>query len=539
MKRHSLTLSALVLTLGASVVAPAAAVFAHAGLDSSTPAANSVLETAPTDIVLDFDETVEVSLAQIEVYDGSGDAVTVGTPRRGADETIITAPLPTLGEGLYGVVWRTSSVDGHAVSGSFAFQVGTAGGLDPEAFLDSLGSTPEASSAVRWLHTTARWIAFVGLVLLIGAGMWAVWSGAALRLLTSTIRLTWTGWVLLWVGSVLTFVLHGAEAHAGGLGQAFDPHAWNDMLSTRTGVLIVLRMVLAVALGLLLSLGLHRSDRLWRISAVVAALMTLMTFSGAGHASSAEPALLWQLVDLVHLAGVLVWVGGLVVFGAAATEWYEGDESAPAIARFSRWSTVAVPVVAVTGVVTAREYSDGFSDVTATGWGRVLLVKVVLVAVLVGVGGVSRWMLRHHGAASIRRTVLAEAVAGILVLALVAGMVGESPRQPTPSRSYAGQLAAGGLIAAVSIGPGQVGSNEIHVVITPQGGSIEPVVSAEARISDVAAGRPASPVALVAEGPNHYSGSLTFPVSGDWLLEVIVDAGSGQAVLLSTTVTIP
>lgn len=539
MKRHSLSLSALVLTLGASVVAPAATAFAHAGLDSSTPAANSVLEAPPSEIVLDFDETVEVSLAQIEVYDGSGASLTVGTPRRGGDDTIVTAPLPTLDDGLYGVVWRTSSVDGHAVSGSFAFQVGTAGDLDPATFLDSLGSTPLASAAVRWSHTVARWVAFVGLVLLLGSGMWAVWSGAALRLLSSTQRLTWAGWVMLWVGSVVTFVLHGAEAHAGGIGQAFDPHSWNDMLSTRTGVLIVLRMILSVALGLLLSLGLHRSDRLWRWSALAASLMTLMTFSGAGHASSADPALLWQLVDLVHLGGVVVWVGGLAVFGAASTEWYEGDESGGAITRFSRWSTIAVPVVAITGVVTAREYSDGFSDITATGWGRALLVKVVLVAVLVAVGGVSRWMLRHHGAASIRRTVVAEAVAGILVLALVAGMVGESPRQPTPSRSYAAQLAAGGLIAAVSVGPGQVGANDLHVVITPQGGSLDAVVSAEARVSDPSAGLPPSPVALVAEGPNHYSGAVTFPVSGEWLLEIIVDAGSGQSVLLSTTVSIP
>lgn len=539
MTRSSRILSALGLALGVLTVAPAASVFAHADLDSSAPAANSVLESSPTQIVLDFDETVEVALAQIELYDGSGSALQVGVPRRGADDTIVTAPLPTLTEGLYGVVWRTSSLDGHAVSGSFAFQVGAVGGVDADAFLDSLGAGREATALVRWSHTASRWVAFVGIVLLLGSGLWAVRSGAGLRLLGSTRRLTWAGWIALWVGSVSTFLLHGAEAHAGGLGSAFDPEVWNDMLSTRTGSLIILRMFLAVALGLLLSLGLHRSDRLWRWSAVVASVMVLLSFSSAGHASSASPAFLWQLLDLVHLGGVVVWVGGLIVFGAATSEWYSGDESDAAIARFSRWSVVAVPVVAVTGLLAAREHSDGFADITATGWGQVLLVKVVLVVVLLAISGVSRWMLRHHGVTSIRRTILAEAVIGVLVLALVAGMVGESPRQPAPSRSYSEQLAAGGLIATVSIGPGHVGANEIHVVITPQGGSLEPVSSAEARVSLDAADIPTSPVELVEEGPNHYSGTVTFPVAGEWSLDVIVEATEGEAVRLSATVIIP
>ncbi|MEN9823905.1 MAG: hypothetical protein RLZ04_2331, partial [Actinomycetota bacterium] len=55
------------------------------------------------------------------------------------------------------------------MSGSFAFQVGTGGGVDQTAFLDSLGAGREATSFVRWAHTAARWIAFLGIVLLLGS----------------------------------------------------------------------------------------------------------------------------------------------------------------------------------------------------------------------------------------------------------------------------------------------------------------------------------------------------------------------------------
>lgn len=534
--------SLLLLAVGAGALvglAPGTVAFAHAGLDSTSPEANSVLEDGPTEIVLDFDEPVEVSLAEIEVYDADGDAVSVGVPRRGVDDSVVTAPMAALDDGLYGVVWRTTSVDGHAVTGSFAFQVGTDGTVDPAEFLASLSSDREASAAVRWLHVAARWLAFLGLVALIGAGWWAVRSGAGLRLERRTRTLVWVGWGSLWLGSVLTFVFHGAEAHAAGVAAAFDPHIWNDMLSTRTGVLLMLRVLMTVALGLLLPLGLHRSDRWWRGCAVVASVVILLTFSGAGHASGAEPAVLWQFVDLVHLGGVVVWLGGLALFALASSDWYRGEDAALSVLRFSRWSTAIIPAVVVTGVLAAREYSDGFADITATGWGQVLLVKLVLVALLVVVGGVGRWMLRHHGPASVRRTVAAEAIAGLIVLGLVAGMIGESPRAEKASRSYASQLAAGGMIAAVSIGPGRVGSNEIHVVITPQGGSLTVVEAAEGRISNEAAGIPASPVELVGEGPNHFSGAVTFAASGQWSLDITVTVGDGTTVLLRSTVPIP
>jgi hypothetical protein len=65
------------------------------------------------------------------------------------------------------------------------------------------------------------------------------------------------------------------------------------------------------------------------------------------------------------------------------------------------------------------------------------------------------------------------------------------------------------------------------------------VSSAEARVSLDAADIPTSPVELVEEGPNHYSGTVTFPVAGEWSLDVIVEATEGEAVRLSATVVIP
>jgi hypothetical protein len=189
----------------------------------------------------------------------------------------------------------------------------------------------------------------------------------------------------------------------------------------------------------------------------------------------------------------------------------------------------------------------GWALLTASSWARLRDADVGLLeaytvppaVVLLAVAGVSRWLLHHDGPASLRRTVVVEALAGIAVVGLAAGMVALPPRAAEATQPFAEQLAARGVIAVVSLGPGRVGANEIHVFITPPGGSISPVGSLTTRVSLPAKGIPFAPVTLVQEGPNHYSGNVTFPTSGDWTLELVVQVSASDTVLLSTTVPIP
>ena len=91
----------------------------------------------------------------------------------------------------------------------------------------------------------------------------------------------------------------------------------------------------------------------------------------------------------------------------------------------------------------------------------------------------------------------------------------------------------------LSLGPGSVGANEVHVTVTAPGGSITPVVAVTARVSLPAEGIPVSPVTLVQDGANHYSGSVTLPRSGDWTFELMIQITDSDSVLLKTTVPIP
>jgi hypothetical protein len=76
-------------------------------------------------------------------------------------------------------------------------------------------------------------------------------------------------------------------------------------------------------------------------------------------------------------------------------------------------------------------------------------------------------------------------------------------------------------------------------LVTPPGGSLAPVAGLTARMSLPARSIPESPVTVVAEGVNHFSGTITLPAAGDWKLDIIVQTSAGSSTLISTTVPIP
>ncbi len=529
-----------VLLAAVAIVAfPAATASAHAALESSTPSANSVIEASPPQIVLDFDEDIEASLASIQLFDAQRQRIELGSAGAGADATIVQADLPTLDDGLYAVVWRVTSADGHVVDGAFSFQVGTASGGSGNDLIADVSGGAGVDPALKWSYGIARFLALAGVVLLVGVGVWSLQGRPELGTIARIRRTMWVGWGSLLVGAVGAFGMFGAQAKGGSMGDAFSPSVWGDIAGTDTGRALLLRITLGIVLGGMLAMWDAHDRTWWQGVAGSAALITLVTFSASGHPNSLSPRLLWIAIDVAHLAAVTLWVGGLFAMLLAGKAWLSEPEAVRPVQRYSATALVAVPVIVATGVAQTLKLSGGLDDVSATTWGRLLLGKVMLVIMMVALGGVSRWLLRHDGAASIRRTVLVEGVIGLLVIGLAAGMVAQPPRPSVPAIPFNQAVTASGVIAAVTINPGSVGSNEMHVLITPPGGSLTPVASVTARVSLPSAGIPNSPITLTPEGSNHYSGNVTFPESGEWTLELIVNVTASDSALLKTTVTIP
>jgi methionine-rich copper-binding protein CopC len=128
MKRlHTLaSTAAMAATLAAFLAGVLASplALAHAALKSSQPAANAVLEQAPRDIQLTFNEKVESAFSSIVLQDAGGKDVAAGKAQVDAGNPLLMKlDLPALASGAYSVRWVAVGPDGHRRTGQFGFTV--------------------------------------------------------------------------------------------------------------------------------------------------------------------------------------------------------------------------------------------------------------------------------------------------------------------------------------------------------------------------------------------------------------------------------
>ena len=108
----------------AALAMTSALAFAHAKLQSSTPADGSSASPAPTELRLKYNEPVEVAMSTVKIT-GLGDTA-IATDKIAADpsdDKALVQPLPKLAPGDYRVQWNTMGHDGHHTKGEIRFTV--------------------------------------------------------------------------------------------------------------------------------------------------------------------------------------------------------------------------------------------------------------------------------------------------------------------------------------------------------------------------------------------------------------------------------
>jgi copper resistance protein C len=101
------------------------AAFAHAALKVATPAVGSAVDSAPTEVTLNFSEKLENTFSTVIVRDAMGKRVDKGEARVDkADRTVMKVSLDSLTPGIYIVEWKALTADTHRTEGAFIFRVG-------------------------------------------------------------------------------------------------------------------------------------------------------------------------------------------------------------------------------------------------------------------------------------------------------------------------------------------------------------------------------------------------------------------------------
>ncbi|KMS86850.1 MULTISPECIES: copper resistance CopC family protein [Streptomyces] len=574
-----------VLLLGAATPASA-----HAVLRATDPADGTVLRTAPRHVTLTFTESVGLLTDSFRVYDPGNRRVRTGPAGHAAgrsDTARVTLPA-RLAAGTYTVAWRVVSADSHPVSGALTFSVGkrTAAPAAPPQDRTENGATTA-------LHTIARYLAYLSLALLLGTAAFVAYCRppTTAHLRTPALAAAAT----LAASTLAVYLLRAPYEEAASPTTAFSLTALTHTATTRAGRLLLLRLALlllaAAAVTLLRTRRVRLPRRTTLTTATALAVALALTWSASDHASAGIQVPAAIVSSTLHLLAMAAWLGGL-----AALLWTlrRAPEPAPTLpatvpARFSRLAFASVVVLVVTGVYQSWRGLGSWQALTDTTYGRTLLAKLAAVTALLLAAACSRtWtarLARPTGAAArarvpepatgpplpelppepppapplhlLRRSVLLEAVAAALVLALttlltstVPGRAATESGRPAPSAATGVQTASVTTIpfdtgapgghgkVQITLDPGRVGTNSLQAVIYGPDGGLSTVP--ELRVTLTLPSGRIGPLdtRLTDRGGYWATPAFTLPLPGTWTMKATVRVSDLDQVTVSAPVRV-
>jgi copper transport protein len=545
------------LLLAAFFAASAGPASGHAVLEGSSPPRGAELAEAPSEVNFTFNEPVEASLGAVRVFDTEGNEVQDGELERpGGSAEAVGATLPDdLRDGIYTATYQVVSADSHPISGGITFTVGNpeSGGA---AFvqgktISELLAQNEAGKVTEVAFWADRWIGYLAMSLAIGALIWmfAVWGPsrrdrepgdfAVFRRFRKLMIAVGLAGLLATLAAI---PFQGAIGAGTSFWGAFGSGIPDEVIHTRFGTVMLIRAGIWLALLGLILWGGNRFSRTGAVSIAGLALAVLlaMTPAFAGHASTRDPSWLMVPSDIVHVAAMAVWAGGLAamlwLLPAGTRELASNAERTrlltDASLRFSSIALVAVALIAVSGTIQAIIDVGSVSALFDTQFGRAVSIKVVLFAVLIGLGaanrrriipGLVKRMERSQSPGEpgnrLKRALRIEVVLVAVVLAVSAALVSYPPPDAIQAGPASGSVVVEGKQIEYTVDPARVGSNEVHLyVFDEKTGAPVQVQSMEISFSLPEADIAPIEVEARKAGPGHFvvPGAM-LGVRGEWL----------------------
>ncbi len=495
------------------VVAPAAS--AHAALLFTSPAADSAVPVSPAVLTLTFDEPVTTAGPPVTLTGTAGRRVVLGLAGQSGGRSVVTVPVEgRLSAGVYTVAWQVISADGDPVSAQYEFAVGPA-----PASLGSAAASAQPSTPGQWPLAAARWLLFAGLAMALG-GL----AGRALaRLYRQAPAMPLPSpWALrgsllgLAAGVVLAVLQLGGGSLSAGLADLSVPR----LLSSGPGVIAAVEVASFAVAAVLL--------RLRRPAWAVGPLLAVVGAEGIrGHPESIVP-VGGALLTWAHLLAVTLWAGMLLYVVRAGIAWRACPAAARALVRlYSRAAAWLFALVVATGLVSALVLVP-LGSLFTTGYGWVLVVKVVLVATAAALALAGRRRLRQRPAPEGGPALATRSEAGMLAGVLAAaGLLTALPAPAAPVQALPFPPPASGPVVPVGGRAGEVGiygtasagQIVLHLAAPQDSGSQEQQIPAALTLAS-----PGGPLhALTARGCG--PGCLVAPVrwvTGDNLLALHV-----------------
>ena len=546
MKRiHAVRFFLLIILLLGIGVSPARA---HAILVSSIPADNATLTTPPSQVELFFSEAIDPNLSKISVMDTNGTRVDAGDAHLDpSDATHMIVSLTTLGDGVYTVAWTAvSATDGHQTSGSYPFAVGNM----VMGSMTGAQTTPASPFMGGLVFTKA--LLYLSTATIIGALMFfrLVWKPSLRKANINfndlpdyerfSHKLILGALVLLIIADMLSLFAQAGQVSGHVIGWPWQPDFMTVLLNTRFGALAIARLGLAFILAGLL---LPKATSWNRYLALAICPLLLLTFSLESHAASEPLPALPIMFDMLHFGAISIWVGGLISFLGAM---WSINQLAPnlrtnltsiLIPHFTIIAMSSVGVMALTGIYSAYLRLGPITSLIDTTYGRVLLLKLLVIAPMLALGAfhflVTTPLLKRSAKQSsenlklvklFRGLLTTEMILGLIVLTLASVLTTLPPaRSGATASGYAKTTKMNDLKIYLNIAPGYAGMNTFTTKITSNGQPVTDAKNVSLEFSSKSGMMPDSKAALTNTGNGVYSlkgGYLSMP--DQWDIKVVV-----------------
>jgi copper transport protein len=519
---------------------------AHPVLLRSTPAGGQTVQSAPRQIDLWFSEPPVPAGVEIALTDGDGRSIPIrDTHLEDRGIHLVLTGFPALSRSVYELRWSVvSKYDLHRLQGTLVFGVGVAA---TSAGDPARSVTGPAATAI---DIGLGWMDVAGTAVLCG---WVFLTIVLARRpepsLPEPVRTTVLGLVIAFgFLSAITSVLRSARQWA-------EANSVDSGLALVTGSGQLTRWTLrelAVA-GILVLLVRHaRGTRPGPASTTLLAALVFCDIVFRSASSHAQGGPISLLVLSTHQVAALTWIGGLGILALVTSQLRERRADALRLWKaFGPLAAGCVGALSVTGFLLAGRQVATVDAALATGYGRALLVKLVLVAVVLVFGirhsrRLHPWLSRRTEAREPQTpTARGQAIGpliGVAVLLFAVVLTATPPArgpQFTKAKLAAAQTTyqAGDLMITASLRPNQPGRSLLVVdVVSSRRPAPAPVTAVSADLGTIT-GISLRRSQLISQGDGHWQAPVDIEATGELPLRIVaVRSHPGPATVAGTWV---
>ncbi|MBS4174937.1 copper resistance protein CopC [Bacillus sp. FJAT-49736] len=446
--------------------------FAHAYIVKSTPQEDEVLQKAPKDVSIQFDEEIQPGFRSLKVLDQTGKRVDRNNAHiNKKSKAILEASLKSdLPDGTYTIQWNVISSDGHPVNGTIPFQIGKSGGSAGLSQATTNGYTPHADMII------IRWLFYISCSLLIGCLFFSlyVYKGTPFYFSNTSKRILRYSIQGMFISIVLSLPLQTTIDAGVNWASAINFSMLLETLkSTSFGMVWILQIALMIILYFITYYIIHSSAKQkWAYAGILAVLAILASKSFIGHATTSSNKWIGITMDFLHMSSAALWIGSLLAMVLLLRKKDNELIYWLTIQRFSYWGAAFVTVIVGTGIYESIQFIPTLNALISTAYGQIIIAKSVLLLLMIGLA-LFNFLRGRSKNKTLGPTIWLEFSFGVIVFILAAILTNLPTGLAAPGDVQQTKMTEDGYSITLHITPNKIGKNEFKVDISKRGAKVK------------------------------------------------------------------